>query len=71
MGSLSLWHWLITLLVVVGIPVLIVFLVVRASRNGAKRSAATRLHELAQLKEKGLITEEEYQRKRTDLAKRL
>ena len=71
MGSFAIWHWLITLLVVVGIPVLIVWLVVRASRRGAKGSAATRLHELAQLKEKGLITGEEYQRKRADLAQRL
>ncbi len=71
MGGFSIWLWLIALAVIAGIPVLVAWLVFRASRRGAKGSPATRLIELAHLKEKGLITEKEYERKRADLAQRL
>jgi uncharacterized membrane protein len=70
MSSFSIWHWLITLMIVVAIPVLFMWRIFRASR-GAERSTTARLHELAQLKEKGLVTEEEFERKRADLARRL
>jgi uncharacterized membrane protein len=70
MGSYSIWHWLITLMIVVAIPVLFVWQIFRTLR-GAKGSTTAQLHELGQLKKKGLVTEEEFERKRADLARRL
>ena len=82
MGSFSLWHWIIVLFIL-AIPIvigLIIWLVVRAARRTAatstvappssaihRSSAESRLHELADLKAKGLVTDTEYEEQRATI----
>ena len=71
MASFAAWHWLFLLLVLIGIPVLVVGLIVRRSRRAPVLDAAARLRELAQLRERDLVTVAEYERKRAELAQDL
>lgn len=82
MGSFSIWHWII-LLLVLGIPATLVGLLVWLAARGSGKSAraampvpsrppplpstGARLQELATLKSQGLISEAEYEQKRAAL----
>lgn len=70
MGGLWLWHAALTLLFFIGVPVLAAWLVMRSYRNGAKE-ISSRLERLGQLRQQGLVTEEEFERKRAELARKL
>jgi uncharacterized membrane protein len=71
MGSFSIWHWLIIPVLLVGFCAAVIWLLARASRPNAKSAPASRLEELAKLRRQGLLTEDEYQRKRSELVERL
>ena len=71
MASFAVWHWLFLLLVLIGLPALVVGLIVRRSRRVPVPNAAAQLRELAQLRERGLVTVAEYERKRAELARHL
>lgn len=80
MGSFSIWHWIIVL-IVLSIPIgigLVIWLIVRATKKTAvpsippahvstspQSSAEARLQELASLRSKDLITDSEYEEKRS------
>lgn len=80
MGSFSIWHWIIVL-IIFSIPVgigLVIWLIVRAARKPAAPSRSTvpasaslqpsaeaRLQELASLRSKDLITDSEYEQQRS------
>jgi hypothetical protein len=85
MGSFSIWHWIVVLLLV-GIPllvlVLIIQLIARALRHQrspdyhapmphtplpTSLQAESRLQALTELRSKGLITDVEFERKRTEI----
>lgn len=82
MGSFSIWHWVIVL-VVLCIPLgigLVIWLIVRAARRpvsptssavpfsaAPQPSAEARLQELASLRAKGLITESEHEEQRSEV----
>ncbi len=74
MVGFAAWHWLFILFVLVGIPALAVGLIVRRSRHRTVPDAAdpaAQLRELAQLRQRGLLTASEFERKRSELAKTL
>lgn len=73
MGSFGLWHWLLTLLWIV-IPAIVVWLFVRASRRRQRQGAGdlqdgAGLRELSRLRQRGVLTEEEFERKRAELGR--
>lgn len=66
---------LVFLVVIVGLPLAIIFAVTnKGSRSNVQPSpvdAATRLRELTRLHEEGILTDEEYETKRSAIAQRM
>lgn len=75
MGSFSIWHWIIVLVVLAGIATTFVVVVLwalhRAQRAGAAGSARERLAQLEALRDEGRISGEEYARKRREIVSQL
>lgn len=65
---------LVFLVVIVGLPLTIIFAVTNKGKSSVQPSlldAATRLRELARLHEEGILTDEEYEDKRSAIAQRM
>jgi hypothetical protein len=83
MGSFSIWHWLIVLVLLGGLMVVVIGAIWAIARRfggapaptaahaPAPRPAPARLAELAELKAQGLISEAEYAEKRREIVKGL
>lgn len=75
MGAFSIFHWLIVLVFFIGIPVLVVMLILKSTRGRTRAQhrlpGSDRLRELADLRDRNLISEEEFQRKRAELIRQL
>jgi cytochrome c-type biogenesis protein CcmH/NrfG len=71
MGSFALVHALMGLVVFVAVPLLTIWLALRTYRAGTKDSVPSRLQQLGQLRQQGLLTDEEFERKRAELAHKL
>lgn len=71
MGSFALMHALIVLVVFVAVPSLAIWLAIRTYRAGTRDSVPSRLQQLGQLRQQGLLTDEEFERKRGELVHKL
>ena len=71
MGSFALMHALIVLVVFVAVPSLAIWLAIRTYRAGTRGSVPSRLQQLGQLRQQGLLTDEEFERKRAELVHKL
>ena len=71
MGAYGFWHAAITLFLLVGLPMLAVWLVIRTSRRRTGESISLRMQQMEQLRRQGLLSEEEFERKRADLVRKL
>ena len=71
MGSFSIFHWLAVLLGLFAVAAAVIGLLAWALRHKGNSAPASKLEELARLRQQGFITESEYERKRSELAQRL
>lgn len=71
MGGFSIWHWLFVLAFLAGTLALCIWLIFRFAVRRSSPTPAARLQELAALKEQGLVSDAEYERKRRELLQQL